>query len=101
MNKNLENEVLELKDYVKSMKLRDARTLFLIRSGMINAKMNMKSNTKYSMDLWRCDDCRSMDSQSHIIWKIFSTGPLDRFCFWVVAITIQLFVSFIQMQFLT
>ena len=31
--------------------------------------------------------------------KIFSTGPLDRFCFWVVAITIQLFVSFIQMQF--
>jgi hypothetical protein len=68
MNKNLENEVLELKDYVKSMKLRDARTLFRMRSGMINAKMNMKSNTSYSMDLWRCDDCRSMDSQSHIIW---------------------------------
>ena len=53
---------------MKSMKLRDARTLFRMRSGMINAKMNMKSNTSYSMDLWRCDDCRSMDSQSHIIW---------------------------------
>ena len=50
------------------MKLRDARTLFRMRSGMINAKMTMKSKTKYSMDLWRCDDCRSMDSQSHIIW---------------------------------
>ena len=57
-----------MKDYVKSMKLRDARTLFRIRSGMINVKMNMKNNLKYSMDLWRCDDCRSMDSQSHIIW---------------------------------
>jgi hypothetical protein len=33
--------------------------------------------------------------------KIFSTGPLDRFYFWVVALSIQLFLSFIQMQFLT
>ena len=68
VNKDFEKENLEVKDYVKSMKLRDARTLFRIRSGMINVKMNMKNNLKYSMDLWRCDDCRSMDSQSHIIW---------------------------------
>jgi hypothetical protein len=68
INKDLENENLEVKDYVNSMKLEDARTLFRIRSGMINANMNMKNNSKYSMDIWRCDDCRSMDSQSHIIW---------------------------------
>ena len=68
MNKNLEEESLKIKDYVESMKLRDARMLFRLRSGMVNAKMNRKNDKKYSMDLWRCDDCRSMDSQSHIIW---------------------------------
>ena len=35
------------------MKLRDVRTLLRMKSGMINVKMNMKSITKYSMDLWR------------------------------------------------
>ena len=39
-----------------------------IRSGMVKTKMNMKNNRNYSMDLWKCDDCRSMDSQSHIVW---------------------------------
>ena len=68
INKNLEEESLQIKEYVKSMKLRDVRMLFRLRSGMVNAKMNRKNDKKYSMDLWRCDDCRSMDSQSHIIW---------------------------------
>jgi hypothetical protein len=67
-NKNFENENLQLKDYVQSMKLRDARTMFRIRSGMVKTKMNMKNSRSYSMDLWKCDDCRSMDSQSHIVW---------------------------------
>ena len=68
MNTNLEEESLQIKDYVESMKLRDARMLFRLRSGMVNAKMNRKNDRQYSMDLWRCDDCRSMDSQSHIMW---------------------------------
>ena len=35
---------------------------------MIPAKMNMKGNPKFAAELWRCDDCQSMDSQSHILW---------------------------------
>ena len=50
------------------MKLREARTFFRIRSSMIPAKMNMKGNQKFAEQLWKCDDCLSMDSQSHILW---------------------------------
>ena len=63
-----ENENLQLKDSVQSMQLRDARTMFCIRSGMVKTKMNMKSSRNYSMDSWKCNDCRSMDFQSHIVW---------------------------------
>ena len=50
------------------MKLRNARTNFRIRGNMVKAKMNMKNNEKYANELWKCDDCLSMDSQAHIIW---------------------------------
>ena len=43
MNKNLEEESLKITDYVESMKLRDARMFFRLRSGMVNAKMNRKN----------------------------------------------------------
>ena len=64
----MENENLEVKDYVKNMKLRDARTRFRSRGNMIKAKMNMKHNNNYAEKLWKCDKCRCMDSQAHIIW---------------------------------
>ena len=44
------------------MKLRDARTFFRMRSSMIPVKMNMKSNAKYAEELWKSDDCMSMDN---------------------------------------
>ena len=68
IGKNLESEKLETKKYVKEMKLRDARTNFRIRSNMLNVKMNRKNDVKYANDLWKCDDCQSMDSQAHIVW---------------------------------
>ena len=67
-NKGFEHEQLEIKSYVHNMKLRDARTNFRIRGNMIKAKMNMKNNNKFANELWRCDECQSMDSQAHIIW---------------------------------
>ena len=67
-NKNLEDEELEIKPYVKNMKLRNARTNFRIRGSMLKTKMNMKHNEVFANDLWKCDDCLSMDSQAHIIW---------------------------------
>ena len=45
-NKDLENEELSIKSYVKNMKLRDARTYFHIRGNMIKTKMNMKNDNK-------------------------------------------------------
>jgi hypothetical protein len=50
------------------MKLREARTFFRVRSSMIPVKMNMKSNAKFADELWKCDDCMSMATQSHILW---------------------------------
>ena len=67
-NKEYETEDLVMKPYVQNMKLREARTFFRVRSSMIISKMNMKSNPKFAEQLWKCDDCLSMDSQSHILW---------------------------------
>ena len=30
--------------------------------------MNQISNAAFSAKSWRCDDCLSVDSQSHILW---------------------------------
>ena len=35
---------------------------------MVDVKMNKKSDKQYAKDLWKCDYCLSLDSQSHIIW---------------------------------
>ena len=67
-DKGFEKENLQLKNYIQEMSLRQARTNFRIRSNMIRTKMNMKSSPKFASDLWKCDDCLSLDSQSHIMW---------------------------------
>ena len=67
-DKDYESENLHLKPYITEMKLREARTFFRVRSSMIPVKMNMKSNAKFADELWKCDDCMSMDTQSHILW---------------------------------
>ena len=68
MNQNFEDENLEIKDYIKTMNLRNSRTKFRIRSHMVPVKMNRKSDPQFAKELWRCNDCLSMDSQSHILW---------------------------------
>ena len=35
---------------------------------MLPAKLNMKSSAKFSNELWKCDFCQMLDSQSHIMW---------------------------------
>ena len=59
-NHNTVAEGLEIKQYVKNMSLRNARTNFRIRSHMIPAKMNRKSDPKFASELWWCDDCLSL-----------------------------------------
>ena len=31
-------------------------------------KMNYKGDKKYEKQLWKCDECKLMDSESHILW---------------------------------
>ena len=59
---------LEMKPYLTQMNLRQSRTMFRARSSMLQVKMNQKSNPAFSAKSWRCDDCLSVDSQSHILW---------------------------------
>ena len=69
--KNLEmndTDKFKAEDYVNDMSLRNARTFFRVRSHMIDVKMNQKSNKTYASELWKCDYCFSLDSQSHIMW---------------------------------
>ena len=71
---NSPSEKLKLHDYVSNMSLRKARLNFRIRSHMINTKFNRKSDKKFAAELWRCDQCKSLDTQSHIVWcPAFST----------------------------
>ena len=65
---DLNQEGLQLKEYIKNMTLRSTRTMFRIRSHMLDLKMNRKSDQKYSDEMWKCDFCLSLDTQSHIIW---------------------------------
>ena len=59
---------LSIEPYVQDMKLRDARTFFRLRTQMLPAKFNMKSSPKFSNESWKCDFCKKIDSQSHIMW---------------------------------
>jgi hypothetical protein len=59
---------LSIEPYVEDMKLRDARTFFRIRTKMLPAKFNMKSSPKFANESWKCDFCKKIDSQSHIMW---------------------------------
>ena len=56
------------KTYLESLNLIDSRLMYRIRSKTTGAKMNMKSSEKFSKELWKCEDCGNIDSQSHILW---------------------------------
>ena len=57
------------KDYLKSMKVEDARIKFKIRTEMLDVKFNYKNVPGHRAKLWLCDSCEtSIDSQSHILW---------------------------------
>ena len=48
-----------------------ARLNFIVRSRMTNTKMNQQSDKAHAKSLWKCDECRNIDSQSHIVWCPF------------------------------
>ena len=52
--------------------------MYRARSSMLkDVKMNYKLNPSYAAELWKCDHCMSMDSQSHIVWCPAHTHDMD------------------------
>ena len=63
------NENWETQSYIENMRLEDARTNFRLRCSMLRTvKMNQKSNAVFAGQLWACNQCGKIDSQSHIMW---------------------------------
>ena len=62
---------LEVKPYIDNLKMHEARTMFRIRTQMMPTKLNMKNNPRFASEQWKCDACKMLDSQSHILWCPF------------------------------
>ena len=55
------------KNYLEQLTLLQARTLFRVRTRMVNCKMNQLGDRKNKASLWKCGECGYIDSQLHII----------------------------------
>ena len=64
----LVGESFGLKDYLSKLQMTEAGTKFRLRSFTTNVKMNRKSDPTYAAELWKCDGCGNLDTQSHIMW---------------------------------
>ena len=64
----IKEENCELKDYIKSLNLPDARLKFALRAKMTKTvQMNFKGEPKYIKNGWKCQDCDTPDTQDHIL----------------------------------
>ena len=67
-NKLLSEEKYEMKPYFRELNVMEARLKFRIRSSMVpSVKMNFSSDKKFQQELWECQHCAYIDTQSHII----------------------------------
>ena len=75
---DLASEKFERKPYLSNKNIYEARTTFLLRSGMWRCKWNYSSDPKYSRDLWRCDQpgCGMVDTTTRLV--MFSTARPTR-----------------------
>ena len=62
---------LVVQPYIENLKMHEARIMFRIRTRMMPTKMNMKGNPSFARELWKCDACKMLDSQSHVLWCPF------------------------------
>ena len=67
----LENWLTEeygMKNYIKSMNLSQARTLFSARAEVLpTIQMNFKNKPEFAQNLWKCK-CGDLDTQSHLAY---------------------------------
>ena len=65
----IQEEKFECKEYLSSLTLSQARVLFQHKYSMTeNVKMNYKGYKSYAKDLWKCDECLDLDTESHLLW---------------------------------
>ena len=64
----IRNEEFEIKQYFKSMNLKDARTMFSLQMKMTKGiKSHFFSDKKYARDLWRCSSkCDKISTIEHV-----------------------------------
>ena len=64
----LSEESCNVKGYLKSLNLPDARLKFGIRAKMTRTvQMNYKGVPNFTQNRWKCKDCWTPDTQEHII----------------------------------
>ena len=62
-------ERFECKDYLSTLPLSKARTLFNHKYQMTdNVKMNYKNDSSFANDLWKCKKCLYQDTEAHLLW---------------------------------
>jgi hypothetical protein len=67
--RKLSEEKFEMKEYIKTNKIQDSRTLFQAKSKMMRSvKMNYKNHPEYLKTNWSCSGCSLVDSQEHLLW---------------------------------
>ena len=69
-NSDMIKEKCEVKEYVKTLSVTGARTIFKKRASMTrHVKMNYMSEAQYVKDIWMCDSCLTqIDSMHHVLW---------------------------------
>ena len=66
---NIVDEEFECKQYLSTLPLEKARTLFKHKYRMTeNIKMNFKNDNGYENSLWKCSYCFNQDTESHLLW---------------------------------
>ena len=64
----LSKETCDVKSYMKTLNLPEARMKFAIRTKMTRTvQMNYKGDPGYTKNHWKCKDCFTPDTQEHVI----------------------------------
>ena len=66
---DLLKEGFGIKKYIKQLSLNESRILFKHRCKVTQyVKMNFRNDKIFSRDLWKCDYCVNIDTESHQLW---------------------------------
>ena len=61
--------ILRQKITLKKLTVNEARALFKHRTNMTRyTKFNYKNNPQYAKQLWKCENCENISTESHILW---------------------------------